>query len=100
MDIAIILVALTFWLTSTAYVIHWHYKNGEMAFGVVLMALLLGPIIVFIVKDNEKETEEQRITRYIYSEDCERRNNIPDFSMPPPPPQKKRNINNFKFFQK
>ena len=73
-----------------------------MAFGVVLMALLLGPIIVFIVKDNEKETEEQRMARHIYSEDCERRNNIPDFRMTPPPPSRRPNkiTKDFKFFQK
>ena len=96
-----IVVVLVYWLTSTAYVIHHQYKNGERAFGVVLAALLLGPILVFIIRDQEKETEEQTIARHIYSEDCERRNNIPDFRIPTPPPitQIKQKQKDFKFFR-
>ena len=81
-----ILVVLVYWLTSTAYVIHHYYKNGEKEFGVILMALLLGPILVFIIKDNEKETIEG--------------NDIPNFRSIPPPPPKPQHKKDFKFFQK
>lgn len=114
-----ILVALTFWLTSTAYVIHWYYKNGETAFGVVLMALLLGPILVFIVKDNEKEIKkshpltsdlESHHRRWFQLSDRinqERMQSNWGRTIPPPPPispppNRRPNIKtkDFKFFQK
>ena len=109
-----ILVALTFWLTSTAYVIHWYYKNGETAFGVVLMALLLGPVLVFIVKDNEKEIKkshpltsdlESHHRRWFQLSDRinqERMQSNWGRTIPPPPPNRRPNIKtkDFKFFQK
>lgn len=58
MDKSMIVVFFTFWLTSTVYVMRWHYKNGEMAFGVLLVALLLGPILVFFIKDSERENKK------------------------------------------
>lgn len=60
MDIAMILIVSTFWLTSTVYVMRWHYKNGETAFGVVLVALLLGPILVFLIRDESNEVKKRK----------------------------------------
>jgi DNA repair photolyase len=96
MDIAMISVVFTFWLTSTVYVMRWHYKNGETAFGVVLVALLLGPILVFFIKDSEKEKEYNQTTSDFKShhirwfrtmDEINRQRTSTWFrSIPPPPP--------------
>ena len=113
-----ILVVVVYWLTSTAYVIHYHFKNGEKAFGVVLMALLLGPILAIIIKDEKRKSEEENITEHIENDRHRRwfrtmgeinRQRIPNWgrTIPPPPPispppnrRPNKITKDFKFFQK
>ena len=106
MDKAIILVVLVYWLTSTAYVIHHHYKNGERAFGVVLAAVLLGPILAFIIKDETNEVKNQLEEDRIREEEHIRwlgAHRLPPFQHVPPPPNRRPNakpyIKDFKFFK-
>ena len=48
----------------SAYVIHHQYKNGEKTLGVVLIAILLGPILALIIRDDKRETEEENIREH------------------------------------
>lgn len=93
MDKVMILVVLVYWLTSTAYVIHYHYKNGEMEFGVILMALLLGPILAFFIRDDikKKENTEEHIdndnhARWFRTRSLIDNQRFSRLSIPPPPP--------------
>ena len=93
MDKAMIVVVIVYWLTSTIYVIRHEYKNGEKAFGVVLAALLLGPIVSIFINGVKDDTEEDDMKEHTT-------NNIPNFRTVPPPPPKPQHKKDFKFFQK
>lgn len=108
-----------FWLTCSAYVIHYDYKRKFLNLGSIFMALLLGPIIALFVKDNIKEENvKESIRDYMNSDEHIRARG---FTIPPPPPISrvgravserdeairlgierldKNKIKNFKFFQK
>lgn len=93
----LIFVVLVFWVTMSAYVMHWHYKRGDLSIGTILLALMLGPILAFIIRDEIKETKRQQETeenendrhrRYFRTLSEINRQGIPSFgrSIPPPPP--------------
>lgn len=60
MDRELIFVVIVFWLTMSAYVMHWHYKRGDLTIGTTLLAIMLGPILAIIIGDEEKETKKQQ----------------------------------------
>ena len=117
-----------YWIVSVLYVINWHRKQGNLSFGTVLVALLIGGVIILILWDEQKEErrkkreERQRETgdrqrRWFRLNTPLNRNAIPDYgrTIPPPPPISRinlrdaraewqrqngyNNIHNFKFFR-
>ena len=93
----LIFVIVVFWVTMSAYVMHWHYKRGDLSIGTILLAMMMGPVLVFIIRDEIKETKRQQETeenendrhrRYFRTLSEINRQRIPSFgrSIPPPPP--------------
>jgi hypothetical protein len=116
-----------YWIVSVLYIINWHKKQGNLSYGTVFVALLIGGVIILILWDEEKE-ERRRKREEIERESNDRhrrwfqtmglinRNAIPDYgrTIPPPPTRRPRaediraewrrqngisNINDFKFFR-
>ena len=112
----------------SAYVMHWHYKRGDLSLGTILLALFMGPILALIVKDNEnekkkhhhiEESENDRHMRWFRAMGEINRQSIPNYgrTIPPPPPisqnrrerllsseeleveMRKYKLKNFKFFK-
>lgn len=97
MDRELIFVVVVFWVTMSAYVMHWHYKRGDLSLGTILLALFMGPILALIVKDNEnekkkhhhiEESENDRHMRWFRTIGEINRQRIPNYgrTIPPPPP--------------
>ena len=88
-----------YWALSVSYCLRWHYKQGNLSYGTVFVALLIGPAIVYIliahdysVKKEREELEERerndRHRRWFQTLGLINRNAIPDYgrTIPPPPP--------------
>ena len=88
-----------YWIVSVIYIINWHRKQGNLSYGTVFVALLIGGVIILILWDEEKEErrrkreERQRETgdrqrRWFRMNIPLNRNSIPDYgrTIPPPPP--------------
>jgi uncharacterized membrane protein len=88
-----------YWIVSVIYIINWHRKQGNLSYGTVFVALLIGGVIILILWDEEKEErkrkreERQRETgdrhrRWFQTLGLINRNAIPDYgrTIPPPPP--------------
>jgi len=88
-----------YWIVSVLYVINWHRKQGNLSYGTVFVALLIGGVIILILWDEQKEErrrkreEKQRETgdrhrRWFQTLGLINRNAIPDYgrTIPPPPP--------------
>ena len=97
MDRNIIFVIIVFWVTMSAYVMHWHYKRGDLSLGTVLLALFIGPVLALIIRDNEheikkhhyiEENENDRHRRWFRTMGEINRQRIPGYgrTIPPPPP--------------
>ena len=95
MDRNIIFVIIVFWVTMSAYVMHWHYKRGDLSLGTVLLALFIGPVLALIIRDNEHEIkkhhyveENDRHRRWFRTMGEINRQSIPNYgrTIPPPPP--------------
>lgn len=90
---------VVYWIVSVLYVINWHRKQGNLSYGTVFVALIIGGVIILILWDSEKEErrrkreEKQRETgdrqrRWFHMNTPLNRNSIPDYgrTIPPPPP--------------
>ena len=97
MDRNIIFVIIVFWVTMSAYVMHWHYKRGDLSLGTVLLALFIGPVLALIIRDNEheikkhhyiEENENDRHRRWFRTMGEINRQRTPTWfrTIPPPPP--------------
>ena len=97
MDRNLIFVVIVFWITMSAYVMHWHYKRGDLSLGTVLLALFIGPVLALIIRDNEHEikkhhhiekSENDRHMRWLRTMGEINRQRTPTWfrSIPPPPP--------------
>lgn len=97
MDKDLIFVVFVFWATMSAYVAYWHYKRGDLSIGTMVLALILGPLLAIIIRDNENDIKKQnnieennndRYRRWFRTMGEINRQRIPDFgrSIPPPPP--------------
>ena len=88
-----------YWIVSVIYIINWHRKQGNLSYGTVFVALLIGGVIILILWDEQKEErqrkreERQRETgdrqrRWFRTMGEINRNVIPDYdrTIPPPPP--------------
>ena len=101
MDKELLFVLLFFWLISAAYVMHWHYKRGDLSLGTVLLALIMGPVLALLIRDNEhdikkhhyiEENENDRHRRWFQTRNIIDRQRMPEFgrTIPPPPPISRR----------
>ena len=81
----------------SAYVMHWHYKRGDLSLGTVLLALFIGPVLALIIRDNEHEikkhhhiekSENERHREWLRTMSEINRQRIPNYgrTIPPPPP--------------
>lgn len=97
MDRNLIFVVLVFWTTMSAYVMHWHHKRGDLSIGTIILALILGPLLAIIIRDNEHEikkhhyVEENENSRHrgwfrTMSEINRQRMTSFGRTIPPPPP--------------
>ena len=92
-----------YWIVSVLYIINWHRKQGNLSFGTVLVALLIGGVIILILWDEQKEERRRkreerereandRHRRWFQTMGLINRNTIPDYGRTvPPPPSKPRN---------
>ncbi len=98
-----LIILLLIWGASTLYVLNWHRKEKDLDFGVIFIAVLLGPILAIFIKDSEKELKKQREERetndrhrrWFQTMGLINRNTIPDYgrTIPPPPPISRQRIN-------
>ena len=44
-----------YWLISAAYVMRWNYKQGNLSYGTIIVALLAGPALSLFIADCEKK---------------------------------------------
>ena len=95
-----------YWIVSVIYIINWHRKQGNLSYGTIFVALLIGGVIILILWDEQKEERRRkREERQIETGDRQRRwfrmntplnrNSIPDYgrTIPPPPPITRNRIN-------
>jgi hypothetical protein len=88
-----------YWIVSVIYIINWHRKQGNLSYGTVFVALLIGGVIILILWDEEKEERRRkreereresndRHRRWFQTMGLINRNAIPDYgrTIPPPPP--------------
>jgi hypothetical protein len=92
-----------YWIVSVLYVINWHRKQGNLSYGTIFVAILIGGVVILILWDEQKEERRRRKEREI--DDRNRRwfqtiglinrNAIPDYgrTVPPPPPISRNRIN-------
>jgi hypothetical protein len=88
-----------YWIVSVIYIINWHRKQGNLSYGTVFIALLIGGVIILILWDEQREErqrkreERQRETgnrqiRWFRINTPLNRNSISDYGriiLPPPP---------------
>ena len=98
MSIVSILVLSVIWATSSAYVMYYHNKHYTLGFDMVIGAILLGPILMFLVGrdvDEKKKyygvIEENENVRHrawfrTMGEINRQRTSTWFRSIPPPPP--------------
>ena len=97
MDRELIFVTIFVWSTMSAYVMRWHYKRGDLSIGTVILAIILGPILALIIRDEDhgikrhhyiEENDNDRHRRWFRTMGEINRQRIPDFgrTIPPPPP--------------
>jgi hypothetical protein len=93
----LIFVLLFFWLISATYVMHWHYKRGNLSLGTILLPLFFGPILALFINDSEREIKKRHYIEQNENDTHRRwfrtmgeinRQRIPGFgrTIPPPPP--------------
>ena len=101
-----LIIIVTFWLASSLYVMDWHRNQGNLSFGTILVALLMGPILAIVIRDDKVgEKKRRRTEEEITKEHMDWLNEMSRLSsiqIPPPPPvtQRKESKKDFKFFQK
>ena len=98
MSLESILVLSVFWATSSAYVMYYHNKHYTLGFDMVIGAILLGPVLMFLVGrdvDEKKkyygvmeENENVRHRAWFRTIGEINRQRTPTWfrSIPPPPP--------------
>lgn len=101
MSISSILVLSVFWATSSVYVMYYHNKHYTLGFDMVIGAIILGPILVFLVgkdveekkkyygvmEDNNRRMDETH-RRWFDLHNVINRERVPNWgrTIPPPPP--------------
>jgi hypothetical protein len=98
-NFALYLIVFGYWALSVSYCLRWHHRQGNLKFDTFLVALLIGPAIVYIliahdysIKKEREELEERerndRHRRWFQTMGLINRNAIPDYgrTIPPPPP--------------
>jgi hypothetical protein len=92
-----------FWTLSILYCLRWHYKEGNIKIPTILLSIFLGPILFFILMDNNiemkkierenKRAENERESnnrhrRWFQTLGLINRQRIPNWgrTIPPPPP--------------
>jgi hypothetical protein len=98
---ALYLIVGGYWALSVSYCLRWHYRQGNLEYGTFLISILVGPAMVFILIDNDRDIKKHKEElQEIESESNERhrrwfqtlglinRQHIPNYwrSIPPPPP--------------
>jgi hypothetical protein len=81
----------------------WHYQRGDLSFGTILVALLLGPILSIIIRDEEKKRKKEeseretndRHRRWFQTMGLINRQRLPIYgrTIPPPPPISRARVN-------
>jgi hypothetical protein len=98
-DFALYLIVGGYWALSVSYCLRWHFKEGNLDYGTFFVSLLIGPAIIFIlfqhqreIKKEREEMEERetndRHRRWFQTLGLINRQRIPNYwrSIPPPPP--------------
>jgi hypothetical protein len=98
MSLVSILVLFVLWATSSAYVMYYHNKHYTLGFDMVIGAIILGPVLMFLVGrdvDEKKkyygvmeENENDRHRRWFRTMGEINRERRPTWyrTIPPPPP--------------
>jgi hypothetical protein len=93
----LIFVLVFFWIVSATYIMYTHNKNSTLSLGIIIGAILLGPILALFVKDDTEHTikklhyieENDRHRRWFQLNDMVYRERIQSNwsrTIPPPPP--------------
>ena len=101
MSLVSILVLSVFWATSSAYVMYYHNKHYTLGFDMVIGAIILGPVLMFLVgrdvdekkkyygvmEDNNRRMDETH-RRWFDLHNRINRERTPNWfrTIPPPPP--------------
>lgn len=60
MNQVLLLVVISHWIFSSLFVIYWHHKRTELNLITILGAILLGPILIFLIREHDKENKRHR----------------------------------------
>ena len=110
---ALIVTTISYWFFSSLFVIYWHHKQKELNMMTILGGILLGPILIFFIRQHYGEIKNRennnRLNRgqgltWFQLHDRIRRESISArgfHTIPPPPPisQRKEIKKDFKFFR-
>ena len=59
MSTLLIVFLILVWVTSSAYVMYYHNKRWTLGLDVIIGAILLGPILVFLVRRHGEEEKKE-----------------------------------------
>jgi len=111
MSTLLIVFLILVWATSSTYVMYYHNKRWTLGLDVIIGAILLGPILVFLVRrhgEEEKESNDRHRGWFRTMSEINRQR-MTSFgrTIPPPPPytaieppnRRPNNKKDFKFFR-
>jgi len=59
-DFALYLIVGGYWALSVSYCLRWHFKEGNLNYGTFFVSLLIGPAIIFILFQHQREIKKER----------------------------------------